>query len=122
VTVVIRNHSDRVVWLEPARWTVETEAGQVASPLTPGEWGAEWDQVGLPAAQRATFQWTQLPRSRDLQPHEPVGGNLAFRRFPGKFTLKMTFATGKARDGKPIRAEIPGLSCKVDPNTSNRIK
>jgi len=122
VTVIIRNRSERVVWLEPARWTVETEAGQVASPLTPGEWGKQWDTVELPAAQRATFQWTQLPSSRDLQPHEPVGGNLSLRRFPGKFTLKMIFATGKVRDGKPIRAEIPGLSCDVGPGSSKRIK
>lgn len=122
VTVIIRNRSDKVVWLEPARWKIQTDQGRIVSPLAPEDWGRQWDKVGLPAAQRATFQWTQLPKSRDLQPHEPVGGNLTLRRFPGKFKLKMVFATGEERDGKPIRAEIPGLSCDAGPGSVNRIK
>lgn len=122
ITVIVRNHSDRVVWLEPARWTAKTGDGRVDSPLTPEEWSRQWDRAGLAAAQRATFQWTQLPKSRDLQPNEPVGGNLTLRRFPGKFTLNMVFATGEAREGEPIRAEIPGLSCDVGPGPSKPIK
>lgn len=111
VTVIVRNRSNRVVWLEPAHWVVQAENGPVAAPLTPEEWSKQWDVAGLPPAQRSTFQWTQLPRSRDLQPHEPVGGNIAFRRFSGKFSLKMEFATGPEREGKPIRAEFTGLDC-----------
>ena len=122
ITVIIRNRSNQVVWLEPARWTIETEDNRIFSPLTPEDWGQQWDTVGLAAAQRATFQWTQLPKIRDLQPHEPVGGNLTLRRFPGKFKLKMVFATGEKREGKPVRAEIPGLTCDVPPRSSNRIK
>ena len=122
VTVIIRNRSDQVVWLEPSRWTIETHDNQIFSPLTPEDWSEQWDTVGLAAAQRATFQWTQLPKSRDLQPHEPVGGNLTLRRFRGKFKLKMVFATGEKREGKPVRAEIPGLTCDVPPGSSNRIK
>ena len=122
VTVIIRNRSDQVVWLEPSRWTIETHDNQIFSPLTPEDWSQQWDTVGLAAAQRATFQWTQLPKIRDLQPHEPVGGNLTLRRFPGKFKLKMVFATGEKREGKPVRAEIPGLTCDVPPGSSNRIK
>lgn len=114
VTVIARNRSNRVVWLEPARWIIRADNGRISRPLTPGEWTKLWDSVGLPAAQRAAFQWTQLPGSRDLQPHEPVGGNLSFRRFPGKFTLQMEFATGRGRDGRPIQAEFPGLSCDID--------
>lgn len=119
VTVIVRNRSDRVVWLEPGRWTIKAEDGHVTAPMTPAAWSKEWNDVVLPAAQRATFQWTQLPKSRDLQPHEPVGGNLAFHGFTGKFALKMQFATGAMRDGRPIRAEFRGLSCGKDPEPQN---
>jgi hypothetical protein len=117
VTVIVRNRSNRLVWLEPAHWIIRSENGHISHPLTPAEWNKQWDRVGLPAAQRATFQWTQLPGSRDLQPHEPVGGNMSFRRFPGKFTLEMKFATGQERNGKPIRAEFSGLSCDIAPKS-----
>jgi len=119
VTVIVRNRSNQVVWLEPAQWRLEREDGQVAFPLTPGEWSELWDTVGLPAAQRAAFQWTQLPKSRDLQPQEPVGGNISFRRFSGKFTLKMAFVTGQQRDGKPVRAVFSGLDCNSGSRSQN---
>ena len=118
VTVIVRNRSDRVVWLEPARWSIQASDGRVAAPRTLEDWTREWEAVGLPGAQRAAFQWTQLPKTRDLQPHEPVGGNIAFRRFTGEFSLKMVFATGPERGGAPIRAEFTGLNC--DPSRTSR--
>ncbi|MGW8247036.1 MAG: hypothetical protein ACWGOV_02905 [Acidiferrobacterales bacterium] len=118
VTVILRNRSNQVVWLEPARWSIQANDGRVVTPRSLEEWNKEWEAVGLPAAQRAAFQWTQLPKSRDLQPHEPVGGNIAFRRFTGEFSLKMDFATGPERGGTPIRAEFTGLNC--DPSRTSR--
>jgi len=113
VTIIVRNQSNRVVWLEPLSWEISMANGNKARPMSRDDWERVWDSIALPAAQRSTFKWTQLPKSRDLRPHEPVGGNLAFRRFEGKFSLKMKFETGPERKGTPIRAEIGGLSCTI---------
>jgi len=111
VTVVVRNRSNRVVWLEPARWSIQAGEGREISLRTLEEWSREWKSIGLPAAQQSAFQWTQLPQARDLQPNEPVGGNIAFPRFSGDFSLKMEFATGPGRDGSPIQAVFTGMDC-----------
>jgi len=114
LTVTIRNDSEQVVWLEPARWTLETADGRPVRLLGPQWWAAQWDAVNLPPAQRATFGWTQLPAQRDLQPHEPVGGNLAIEPPAGAFRVLARFATGPRRQGEVLEMSFDGLVCPRD--------
>jgi len=114
LTVVIRNHTGRVVWLEPATWRLTMADGRVLSPLGPPWWERQWDEVGLPAAQRATFGWTQLPALRDLQPEEPVGGNITLARPGGPFRLVAHFATGAERQGPVLDFTFDDLECPSD--------
>ncbi len=53
----------------------------------------------LPQANRSTFGWTQLPAVRDLQPDEPVGGNLVFPGTTGSIRPRGSLPdrTGPAR-------------------------
>lgn len=118
ITVIVRNRSNRVVWLEPSRWRARSGSGTLMHPMSPSDWRKQWDAVSLPAAQRSTFQWTQLPESRDLRPHEPVGGNLAFPGIKGKFRLELRLDTGADRHGPPIRTYFDGLNCS--PGVSGR--
>ena len=80
VTVHIRNRSKRVIWLDLSAWRFSSD-GQPLARLDRDHWQAQWDEIRLRQASRSTFGWTLLPEIRDLQPDEPVGGNLVF---PGR--------------------------------------
>jgi len=114
VTVSIRNESGGVVWLEPSRWRLQTAQGRELRLHGPDWWQGQWDEIGLGAAHRATFGWTQLPASRDLQPHEPVGGNIALDPPGGPFHLEARFATGDRKQGEEIVMTFDDLVCPRD--------
>lgn len=111
VTIGIYNHGPGVVWLEPARWRFETLEGAPVQRIDRESWESTWERLGLPLAARATFGWTQLPESRDLQPGEPVGGNVALMPPAGPFRLIARFRTGERGEGEPIELRVEGLSC-----------
>ncbi len=115
LTVGIVNQSREVLWLEPSRWRFETAQGQVVRRITREEWEQTWEALGLPLAQRATFGWTQLPEVRDLQPGEPVGGNVAVQPPAGALRLVARFRTGAHGEGAPIELTVEGLSCPTEP-------
>lgn len=110
LTVGIRNRSQTVVWLEPARWRFLAPDSEIRR-LDRAHWNALWGRIGLPAAQRATFGWTQLPETRDLRPGEPVGGNVAVEPPAGPFTLEARFVTGAGRQGPEIVVRFENLRC-----------
>jgi len=110
VGVGIHNKRDDVLWLELDSWRFTDTAGHDVPRITRPAWDARWAAMDAPLAARATFDWTQLPESRDLQPGEPVGGNVAVEAPAGEFTLKASFRTGK---GEIIPIEVPGLRCKA---------
>ena len=122
IGVSIRNESGRVVWLEPGRWTItgRSAVGQAQSPLPEGYWRQKWREISLPAAQQTTFKWTQLPTIRDLQPNEPVGGNLTLSPITGKFSLEMTFDTNPDRKGDKLTVRFPGLFCPAGNDQTKR--
>lgn len=122
IGVSIQNRSGRVVWLEPGKWKIDAKASgnRLVSPLSEEYWRHQWDRVLLSPAQRATFKWTQLPRARDLQPQEPVGGNLTLQRISGKFSLEMTFDTGNNRKGEILRTQFTDLRCPGVNRQKNR--
>lgn len=110
VTVSLHNRSGDTVWLELARWRFIDEQGRDVPRRDRRYWNALWEKIGVPPANRSTFGWTQLPEARDLQPSEPVGGNVTLLP-PGRFRLEARFATGARKQGKDIVATIADLSC-----------
>jgi len=111
LTVGVHNKSRDVLWLELANWRFEDEAGQPVLRIARETWEKTWERLGVPLASRATFGWTQLPESRDLQPEEPVGGNVAVVAPPGTFKLIAKFRTGADGKGAPIEMRVNNLSC-----------
>lgn len=108
LTVGIRNASNDVVWLELDRFKLSDEAGKPLSRITRAQWKTRFKKFKVPAASQATFGWTQLPETRDLQPDEPVGGNIALPRHNGPIKLVAEFR----REGKsPLVFEFPNLRC-----------
>ena len=111
VTVSFHNRGGDVAWLELSRWRFVDENGREIKRRDRAYWNALWENLGVPMANRATFGWTQLPEVRDLQPSEPVGGNVALPPPSGHFRLEARFATGARKQGKDIMVTLDDLSC-----------
>lgn len=114
IGVTVKNRTDKVVWLEPGRWRIvgADKSHKGIRPLDNDYWQRRWQEIGLSPAKQATFRWTQLPKSRDLQPQEPVGGNIAIPATTGPLALELRFATGQGRTGPEIRRRVGGLRCR----------
>jgi hypothetical protein len=108
VGVVIQNQRDDTLWLELDNWHFSEPGGREVARVTRPEWDALWERLHAPLAARATFDWTQLPERRDLQPGEPVGGNVAVHAPAGDFMLTARFRTGSGAD---VELQVPGLHC-----------
>lgn len=114
VGVGIRNERDDVLWLELDNWRFTNAAGEEVKRITRPEWDTRWMAMNAPLAARATFDWTQLPENRDLQPGEPVGGNVAVHDPKGEFMLTARFRTGNGTgNGDTLEIQVPGLRCKT---------
>jgi hypothetical protein len=109
----VENRSDKVIWLELKNWHFLTTQGEVRR-LDPSYWKHVWDEIGLSQANRSTFGWTQLPEERDLQPGEPVGGNVILPSTDAPFTLQADFLTGKDRRAGMISVRFENLRCAKD--------
>ncbi|MCP4409240.1 MAG: hypothetical protein GY807_16095 [Gammaproteobacteria bacterium] len=110
VTVHIENKSQRVIWLETVNWRLSSN-NQALQRLGKDVWNAQWNEINLPLANRATFGWTQLPAQRDLQPAEPVGGNIVLNGEVKKFNLEAGFMTGKHRRGAMLKIRFQDIDC-----------
>ena len=113
VTVHIENKSNRIIWLETVNWDLSSNQ-QTLQRLGKDYWDARWDEIKLPLANRATFGWTQLPVQRDLQPDEPVGGNIVLHGDIGKFNLKARFLTGKDKRGGLLEVRFQDIECPTE--------
>lgn len=111
LTVGLHNRSEQIVWLDLAHWRFTDTQGREIKRISLPEWTARWQKMGVPLAAQATFGWTQLPETRDMQPDEDVGGNVPLVPPSGEFSLVARFPTGAAGKGKPIVISVPGLSC-----------
>ncbi len=109
VGVGLYNERRDTLWLELANWRFTAADGRPVRRITRPEWDARWQAMNAPYAARATFDWTQLPESRDLQPGEPVGGNVAMLAPAGEFSLTARFRTGS---GEVLEVTVPGLRCQ----------
>lgn len=104
----IHNERGDTLGLALADWRFSDAAGREVKRIARAEWDARWGRMQAPYAARATFDWTQLPESRDLQPGEPVGGNIALVSPGGEFSLTARFRTGS---GEVLEITVPGLRC-----------
>jgi hypothetical protein len=109
----VENRGEKVIWLELKNWHFLTAQGEIRR-LDRQYWDSVWDDIGLPQASRATFGWTQLPDERDLQPGEPVGGNLILPATDEPFTLRADFLTGKDKRAGMISVRFENLRCATD--------
>jgi hypothetical protein len=107
------NKTSDIVWLELNNWRF-TDGESPVKRVSRPQWRELWEKIELPAANRATFDWTQLPETRDLQPDEPVAGNVALIAPSGTFSLEAVFRTGDNRQGAPIRVKVADLRCGED--------
>ena len=110
VTVHIENKSKRVIWLETANWNLSSNNMPIQR-LGKEHWDKRWDEINLPLANRATFAWTQLPVQRDLQPDEPVGGNIVLNGNIRKFNLEARFLTGRDKRGGMLEVRFQDVEC-----------
>jgi len=110
VTVHIENHSQTVIWMEPDNWKFSSK-DKPLQRLDSSYWETQWDAIGLQQANRSTFGWTQLPAVRDLQPNEPVGGNIVFPGTTGSFDLEAVFQTGQDRRGRQLEVHFENVAC-----------
>jgi hypothetical protein len=109
----IENRGEDVIWLELKNWHFLTPQGEIHR-LDRDYWERVWDEIGLPQASRSTFGWTQLPGERDLQPGEPVGGNVILPATDEPFTLRADFLTGKDKRAGLISVRFENLRCAKD--------
>ena len=110
VTVHIENKSQRVIWLETANWDLAV-AGEHIQRISKQQWTGWWDDINLPAANRSTFGWTQLPDVRDLQPDEPVGGNIILDGNVNQFDLQARFFTAQDKRGGMLEVQFRDIKC-----------
>lgn len=117
VTVHIENKSRQVIWLDLAEWTF-TSRGKPLQRLDRDYWESQWNNINLRQASRSTFGWTQFPQVRDLQPDEPVGGNLVFPGSTQSLDMTLNLPIGKDRRGKLITLIFKDIPCPgeaIDP-------
>lgn len=111
MTVGVTNERTQILWLEPKRWSLTDADGKKVELIDIEHWNRLWQQFQVKPAARTAFRWTQLPESRDLHPHEPVGGNISFKPGKGPYTLNMRFHLGQNRAGGDVKVRISGLAC-----------
>lgn len=109
ITVIIRNNSEEVVWLELARW----EFGR--KRFSRKDLRQVWQSLSVPKANQSTFFWTQLPEVRDLRPDEPVGGNIVLLRKKGKITVNSNFYLGAKKQKGQFSLKLEGVQCAEEP-------
>ena len=113
VTVHIENKSQSTLWLEQKN--LHTTSNNKPLPrLGRDYWNAQWDDIDLPLANRSTFGWTQLPLVRDLQPGEPVGGNIVLPGTTESFDLEARFYVGKDKRSGMLVTRFENIQCPKD--------
>ncbi len=112
ITVLMTNNSDKIIWLDVSRWRFSTNNKPVER-YTRAYWKAKFNERHIPLAHQSTFGWTLLPELRDLQPNEPVGGNITMVKTKTSFTIEMHFQTGAGKKGKEIAVKFDGVQCKL---------
>lgn len=110
ITIGMRNISKQKIWLDLTQWRIYDDKGDIKR-TSRAEWKQTWQQLKVPLASQATFNWTLLPEARDLHPDEPAGGNITLQPTYTPFTIEASFATGEDKQGKPLMIKIDNVRC-----------
>ncbi len=110
ITLHIENKSNEVLWVDLGQWRF-TSNGKDIARLDEHYWQQQWNEINLRQASRSTFGWTQFPPLRDLQPDEPVGGNMVFPGSIDSVTIDAVLHTGPDRSGAEIRLGFGNVGC-----------
>jgi hypothetical protein len=110
MTVIIKNKTDKVLWLELDNWQVGNAASD-AKRLDRDFWKQRWESLSVPMANRSTFGWTLLPERRDLRAGEGVGGNITLTYSEHPFKLTAQFSRGEDKQDNPITVQFDQLQC-----------
>ena len=113
VTVHIENKSRTTIWLEQKNFRI-TSNNKPLPRLDTDYWNRQWNEINLPLADRSTFGWTQLPLVRDLQPDEPVGGNIVFPGTTESFDLEANFYVGQNKRSGMLVTRFENIQCPKD--------
>ena len=113
ITVIIRNKSNKVLWLELSNWHFFSKQGEFARLERP-YWKEQWSRLNLPQSHQATFGWTLLPEERNLQPNESVGGNITLPKIDLPIEVEANFITGTTKRGPLIKARFENIRCARD--------
>ena len=106
----MQGKGDEVLWLELENWQFSSGNRPLAR-LDQAYWQSQWDAIELPQSKRSTFGWTQLPPVRDLQPAEPVGGNVVLPGTVSSVNIEAVFHSGADRQGETIRLGFGQVPC-----------
>jgi len=113
ITPIIHNKTFEVLWLELDQWRFSRGDTQIPR-IKRDYWPEQWQQSGLPQAQRSTFWWTLMPEVRDLRLDESVGGSLVIPWQSQPFTLTMHFQTGADKQGPRKTIVFKDIQCATD--------
>ncbi len=114
ITVVIRNQSDDILWLDTDNWRFESADGPVTRYGRP-YWQKRWAELQALAPSQATFHWTLLPEALDFRPNEGEGGNIVLSRVAKPFSITANFAIGKDKKGGRVEVRFDSVRCVEDP-------
>lgn len=114
ITVLIRNKSDDILWLDLSRWTFSAADGAVVR-RDRTHWRERWAAMQIPPAHQSTFRWTLLPEQLDFRPGEQEGGNIILPRLGKPVDITARFDAGRDRSGKPVMVEFKQVECAEDP-------
>ena len=113
MTLHIENRSRNILWVDLGQWHFYADGKEIPR-LGEHYWQQQWDEIRLRQASRSTFGWTQFPQLRDLQPEEPVGGNLVFPGNIRRINIDVVLQTGADRKGPVIRLGFGNVDCRRD--------
>jgi hypothetical protein len=113
MTLRIENRSRDVLWVDLGQWHFYADGKEIPR-LGEHYWQQQWDEIHLRQASRSTFGWTQFPQLRDLQPEEPVGGNLVFPGNTRRINIDAMLQTGAQRTGPVIHLGFGNVACRQD--------
>ncbi len=113
VTVIVKNKTTDILWLDLDEWVFKQQ-GKIFQRQTRDYWKKQWEAIDLPQSHRSTFGWTLMPVKRNLYPNEGVGGRIPIPMQTTPFDLTLNFPTGENRQGKVKTITMKNLACKQD--------
>ncbi len=111
VTVIIKNKSKDMLWLDISAWQFSLQGKKIIQQDR-AYWNKQWDEINLKQAHRSTFSWTLMPAERGLYPQEDVGGRIPIPMQSKPFTVVLNFPVGENKQGAMKTVTMHNVICK----------